>query len=138
MAMKHKLPFEHQSTLRVRYAETDRMGIVWHGNYVQYFEAARTEALRACGASYRAMEEQGVMMPVVEIGVSYHRPAYYDDLLTVNVRLEKPPGARMRFEYVLYNEAGKTLAEGFTVLAFIDAQTRRPRRPPGWLRAIFH
>jgi acyl-CoA thioester hydrolase len=130
-------PFEHRTQVRVRYAETDQMGVVWHGHYIEYFEAARTETLRACGGSYRAMEESGVMMPVVEVGVQYHKPARYDDLLTVVTRIVQPPGARMRFEYTILDEAEELVASGFTTLAFISAATRRPCRPPAALRALF-
>ncbi len=113
------------------------MGIVWHGNYIQYFEAARTEALRARGKSYRALEESGLLMPVVEVGIHYHKPARYDDLLTVVTRIAKPPGARMRFDYKIYNEAEKLVVSGFTTLAFVSAATRRPCRPPDLLRELF-
>lgn len=129
--------FEHRTQIRVRYAETDQMGVVWHGNYIEYFEAARTETLRDRGSSYRALEESGVMMPVVEVGVQYHKPARYDDLLTVVTSIAGPPGARMRFEYRVLDEAGELVASGFTTLAFIAAATRRPCRPPAALRALF-
>jgi acyl-CoA thioester hydrolase len=131
------LPFEHRCQLRVRYGETDQMGVVWHGNYILYFETARTEALRACGGSYRELEARGVMMPVVEVGVRYVKSACYDDLLTVVVRVEEPPGARMTFAYEVLDEASETLATGHTVLAFVDARTRRPCRPPPELRRLF-
>ncbi len=131
------LPFEHRSQLRVRYGETDQMGVVWHGNYILYFEAARTEALRACGGSYRDLEAGGVMMPVVSVDLRFLKPARYDDLLTIVVRVTEPPGARMTFAYEVLDEAGETLATGHTVLAFLNAQTRRPCRPPADLRARF-
>jgi acyl-CoA thioester hydrolase len=131
------LPFEHRCTLRVRYGETDQMGVVWHGNYILYFETARTEALRACGGSYRDIEARGIMMPVVDVDVHYLKPACYDDLLTIVVRVEAPPGARMTFAYEVLSEAGETLITGHTVLAFVDVRTRRPCRPPVELRRIF-
>jgi acyl-CoA thioester hydrolase len=131
------LPFEHRSQLRVRYGETDQMGVVWHGNYILYFEAARTEALRACGGSYRDLEAGGVMMPVVSADLRFLKPARYDDLLTIVVRVTEPPGARMTFAYEVLDEAGETLATGHTVLAFLNAQTRRPCRPPADLRQRF-
>ena len=131
------LPFEHRTQLRVRYAETDQMGVVWHGHYIAYFEAARTEALRACGGSYRDLEATGTMMPVVEDGLKYIKPARYDDLLTITVRVTEPPGARMKFLYEICNEEGDLLVTGHTTLAFIDTTTRRPCRPPPMLRTIF-
>jgi acyl-CoA thioester hydrolase len=131
------LPFEQTTQIRVRYAETDRMGVVWHGNYLQYFETGRTEALRACGWSYRELEESGIMLPLVEAHVEYLRSATYDDLLTVKTRVCEPPTARIRFDYEIWNEAGEKLATGHTVLGFIDAKTRRPCRPPAKLKALF-
>ncbi len=131
------LPFEHRSQLRVRYGETDQMGVVWHGNYILYFEAARTEALRALGGSYRELEESGIMMPVVACDVAYHQPAYYDDLLTITVRINEPPRSRMTFAYEVRNEADDLIATGHTILAFINAATRRPCRPPDSLRQKF-
>lgn len=131
------LPFEHKSQLRVRYGETDQMGVVWHGNYILYFEAARTEALRACGGSYRAMEEEGVLMPVVSLNVDFLKPARYEDLLTITVKVDKPPRSRMVFNYEIDNQDGELLVTGETVLAFVDATTRRPCRPPAYLREIF-
>lgn len=130
------LPFEHRHQLRVRYAETDQMGVVWHGDYLRYFEEARTEALRACGWSYRAMEEAGIMLPLVEAHIEYMRPARYDDLLTVVSSVREPPTARLRFDYEVLNEAGERLATGYTTLGFVDASTRRPCRPPPRLRAL--
>ena len=131
------LPFEHTTSIRVRYAETDQMGVVWHGNYLQYFECGRTEALRACGWSYRAMEEAGIMLPLVEAHLEYARSAKYDDLLTVKTMVREPPTARIRFDYEVRNEAGETLVIGHTVLGFVDAKTRRPCRPPAKLKELF-
>ena len=131
------LPFEHSIQLRVRYAETDQLGVVWHGDYWRYFEDARTEALRACGWSYREMEKDGIMLPLVEAHIEYFKPATYDDLLTVKAFIREPPTARLRFDYEVLNEAGVKLASGYTVLGFVDATTRRPCRPPARLRDLF-
>ncbi|MBM4162942.1 MAG: acyl-CoA thioesterase [Lentisphaerae bacterium] len=130
-------PFTHDETIRVRYGETDQMGVVWHGAYIAYFEVARTGALRALGHSYRDIEETGVMMPVVEAGIIYHHPARYDDVLTVRVEIRDRPTARMRFNYTILGQDGAQLATGFTVLAFMDRDTRRPCKPPAFLRTLF-
>jgi acyl-CoA thioester hydrolase len=130
-------PFTHDETIRVRYGETDQMGVVWHGTYIAYFEVARTGALRALGHSYRDIEETGVMMPVVEAGIVYHHPARYDDVLTVRVEIRDRPTARMRFDYTVLGQDGAQLATGFTVLAFMHRDTRRPCKPPTFLRALF-
>ena len=129
--------FEHVLELRVRYVETDAMGIVWHGNYFSYFEVARTESLRNTGLpSYRELEESGILMPIVEVGATFHSPARYDDLLRVHVHVETPPRARIRFDYEITR--GETpVVEGFTVLAFMDAATRRPCRPPRAFQTFF-
>jgi acyl-CoA thioester hydrolase len=131
------LPFVHETRIRVRYAETDQMGVVWHGNYLQYFEEARTEALRVAGWSYRALEEAGVMMPLVEVHLAYRHPARYDDLLAVRTVVSTPPTARMRFDYEISDEHGVCLVTGHTVLGFVNAATRHPCRPPLRLRALF-
>ena len=131
------LPYTHAETIRVRYGETDQMGVVWHGAYIAYFEVARTGALRALGHSYRDIEATGVMMPVVEASIAYHQPARYDAVLTVHVEVRDRPTARMRFDYTILGEDGEQIATGFTVLAFMDRETRRPCKPPVFLRKLF-
>ncbi len=117
--------------IRVRYAETDQMGYVYHGNYATYFEVARTEAFRKLGISYKEMEADGVGMPVGEIRTRFRRPARYDDLLTVRLLLRQPPeGARVLFEYEIYNEAGQLLTEGHTLMVFVKTSTGRPVAMP--------
>lgn len=125
--------FSHEVTLRVRYAETDRMGYVYYGTYAQYFEVGRVEALRSLGFPYRRMEEQGVMLPVHELTVRYHRPAFYDDLLTVRTIITERPSVRIRFAYEVRNGEGALLTEAATTLVFIDRATDRPRRVPAEL-----
>ena len=108
--------FESEVQIRVRYAETDQMGYVYHGNYAAYFEVARTEAFRQLGIRYKDMEAEGVGMPVGEIRTRFRRPARYDDLLTVRLLLKQPPeGSRVLFEYEIYNEARELLTEGNTL-----------------------
>jgi len=113
--------------IRVRYAETDQMGYVYHGNYAAYFEVARTEAFRKLGISYKELEADGVGMPVGEIRTRFRRPARYDDLLTVRLLLRQPPeGSRVLFEYEIYNEAEQLLTEGHTLMVFVATATGRP------------
>ncbi|MCB0794131.1 MAG: acyl-CoA thioesterase [Flavobacteriales bacterium] len=119
---------DHQ--LRVRYAETDRMGYVYYGNYAAYFEVGRVELLRSMGFSYRRLEEQGWMLPVRDLRIRYMAPARYDDLLTVRTTVPRLPGARIEFDYLITNQQGRTLVEGATTLVFIDAQSMRPVRAP--------
>jgi acyl-CoA thioester hydrolase len=129
--------FSHTTHVRVRYAETDQMGYVYYGHYAAYYEVARTEAFRALGLPYAAMEaEAGVMLPVVELGIRYHRPGRYDDLLGLTVRVEKMPTASsIRFEVECRNEAGELLNTGFTTLVFAAKATGRPTRIPDYIRA---
>lgn len=122
--------FSHENTVRVRYAETDRMGYVYYGTYAQYFEVGRVEALRSLGMPYRRMEEEGVMLPVHDLSVRYHKPAFYDDLLTVRTIITEMPTVRIRFAYEVRNEDGVLLTEAATTLVFIDRATNRPRRAP--------
>ncbi|WP_426060859.1 acyl-CoA thioesterase [Hymenobacter sp. B1770] len=117
--------------IRVRYAETDQMGYVYHGNYAAYFEVARTEAFRKLGINYKDLEADGVGMPVGEIRTRFRRPARYDDLLTVRLLLRQPPeGTRVVFEYEIYNEAGDLLTEGHTLMVFVKTTTGRPVTMP--------
>lgn len=127
--------FGHEVTLRVRYAETDKMGYVYYGTYAQYFEVGRVEALRSLGLPYNAMEREGVMLPVHDLAVRYHKPAYYDDLLTVRTVITELPSVRIRFVYEVRNEQGVLLTEAATTLVFVDQATNRPCRAPEKLMA---
>jgi acyl-CoA thioester hydrolase len=113
----------------VRYAETDMMGVVYHGNYLPWFEIGRTTLLKEQGLPYRQLEADGFRLPVLEIAAKYHRPALYDDLVTIVTTLREKPTLRIRLEYEVRN--GETLlATGQSVHAFIDRQGRPVRPPP--------
>ena len=127
--------YVHQ--VRVRYNDTDRMGIVYHGNYAMYFEVARLEMLRARGLAYRQMEEEGVMLPVSDLHVKYVSPAYYDDLLDVEVTLLEKPAVRVKFAFRITNQDEALVATGEVVLACVDAVTRRPCRAPKYFLECF-
>jgi acyl-CoA thioester hydrolase len=116
--------------LRVRYSETDRMNYVYYGNYAQYFEVARVEALRSLGITYRAMEEEGIMLPVLEYYIKYFKPAYYDELLTVKTFIPKLPQARIYFEYETFNEKNELLNKANTTLVFISTKNGKPCAAP--------
>lgn len=128
------ISFEHK--LRVEYHHTDQMGIVHHSNYIKFFEAARTEWLRAVGMTYAEMERRGVMMPIVDVHIKYRQPAYYDEVLSVRVFVDELPMARMIFRYEIRGEDGRDVASGTTTLGFIDSVTRRPQRAPEWLMEV--
>jgi acyl-CoA thioester hydrolase len=116
--------------LRVRYGETDQMGYCYYGNYAQYFEVGRVEALRELGLSYKEIEEKGFMLPVSSFSVKYLAPAFYDDLLTITTKIVNLKGVRLYFEYEIKNEKGKLLATADTTLVFVDKNTMRPITPP--------
>lgn len=125
--------FQAETTIRVRYAETDQMGYVYYGNYAMYFEVGRVEALRKAGFSYRQMEEDGIIMPVLENQTKYLRPGKYDELLTIKTTIPEMPGVRIKFTYEVYNESAELITEGSTLLTFLKKDTHKPSRPPKYL-----
>lgn len=120
----------NETIIRVRYGETDQMGVVYHANYAVYFEVGRTAWLREFGLSYSAMEASGIMLPVISLSINYKNSALYDDVLTVETRLKQKPTASIEFDYVLRNEAGDLLATGNTKLVFMDKKKNKPMRCP--------
>ncbi|WP_431135417.1 acyl-CoA thioesterase [Psychroserpens mesophilus] len=118
---------------RVRYGETDQMGVVYHGNYAQYFEIGRTEWLRKIGFSYRQMEQDGIMLPVISLSINYKKSARYDDLIKVKTTLVKKPTAKIEFDYEILNEKDEILTTGNTVLVFMDMHKNRPTRCPEYI-----
>jgi acyl-CoA thioester hydrolase len=122
--------YTFETKLRVRYAETDQMGYVYYGNYASYFEVARVDMLRSIELSYKAMEESGIMMPVLEMKSKYIKPAYYDDLLTVKVIIKEIPQTRILFNYEITNEAGVLIHLGETTLVFVNMESMRPCNCP--------
>ncbi|MEI9810465.1 MAG: thioesterase family protein [Bacteroidota bacterium] len=112
--------------LRVRYAETDQMGVVYHSNYFPWFESARAESIRELGFTYADMEKMGVIMPVIEVQCRYLRPAVYDDLLTVKVILkELPLHHKAEFHHEVFNEKNELLATAKIILYFMEAKTMK-------------
>ncbi|WP_153796752.1 acyl-CoA thioesterase [Foetidibacter luteolus] len=127
--------YESITQIRVRYAETDQMNVVYYGNYAQYFEVGRVESIRQLGYTYKDMEEQGVMMPVVELNIKYLRPATYDDLLTVKTQIrEMPHDHRIEFHQEVFNEKGKLLTAGNVKLYFLETKTWKKTTMPEAMR----
>ena len=123
--------FESTTQIRVRYAETDQMNVVYYGNYAQYFEVGRAESIRNLGFTYKDMEAMGVIMPVVEMHSKFLRSAHYDDLITVKTTLkELPIDHRIEFHHEVFNEAGKLLTIGRVVLYFINSKNREKTTMP--------
>jgi acyl-CoA thioester hydrolase len=125
------------SRLRVRYAETDQMGVAWHGSYFAWFEVGRTDLLREQGMTYRELEELGLQLPVIEARAAYRRPARYDDMIEITTRVASHSGARVAFDYEVRRESEPDpLATGFTAHAAVDRAGRPRRLPPALVRLI--
>ncbi len=123
--------FSSATQIRVRYAETDQMGVVYHSNYFPYFESARAESIRELGFTYADMEKMGVIMPVIDVHCRYLRPARYDDLLTIKTILkELPVHHKIEFHHEVYNEKKELLAEGKIILYFMEAKTMKRTTMP--------
>ncbi|MCL6265645.1 acyl-CoA thioesterase [Flagellimonas myxillae] len=120
-------------SFRVRYAETDQMGVVHHASYVPYLEMGRIEWLREVGVSYREMEENGIILPVISLQINYKKSALYDDLLTVQTSLKKIPLVKIEFDYKIFNQNKELLAEANTVLAFMDQKNNKPMKCPDYI-----
>lgn len=123
----------NEISIRVRYGETDQMGVVHHGNYPLYLEMGRTEWLRELGISYREMEESGIMLPVISMSLNYKKSARYDDVIKVKTQLKSTPSVKIEFDYTITNLQGETLVEANTILAFIDMKSMRPIRVPKYI-----
>lgn len=124
---------EFEFKVRVRYAETDQMGVVYHGNYAQYFEMGRVEWLRNLGLSYKFMEENGIMLPVVSLTMNYKKPARYDDLIRVKTIFKSQTSVKIEFDYEIFNEKDELLTTGTSMLVFVDMKTGRPTLPPTYV-----
>lgn len=119
----------HDTTVRVRYADTDKMGVVYNGNYLRYFEIGRTELLRHIGVPYAQLEDHGALLPLIEAHVEYLRPARYDDLLTIRTHyaVDRSPVLRLSYEILLGDDL---IARGRTRHTFVQDRTFKPIRPP--------
>ena len=123
--------FVTETQLRVRYAETDQMGVVYHSNYFPWFETARAESIRQLGFSYADMEKMGIIMPVIEVQCRYIRPAVYEDLLRIKVILkELPVHHKIEFHHEVFNEKDELLAAGRIILYFLEAKTMKRTTMP--------
>jgi acyl-CoA thioester hydrolase len=123
--------FVYESKVKVRYVETDQMGVVHHSNYAQYYELARTECFEACsGMSYQSMENEGVMLPILEFQSKFLKPALYNQILTIKSIVKNLPTVRLVVDYEVYNEANVLINTGQTTLVFVNKVTRRPCQPP--------
>ena len=118
--------------IKVRYCETDQMGLVHHGSYVNYFEEARISWISNLGLAYSEMEKSGIILPVSKLNVNYLKPAYFDDELDVYVELAELPTSRLIFNYIIKKDE-EIVVKGNTVLAFLNKETKRPVRCPSYM-----
>lgn len=125
-----------QVEVRVRYSETDQMGVVYHGNYLPYFEIGRVEWLRNKGISYKSLEESGVGLPIVSVTVNYKKPARYDDLLTIKTKFKSQSSVKIEFDCEIWNEQGELLTTALFILVFVDMKTGKPMLPPDNIKTI--
>jgi acyl-CoA thioester hydrolase len=121
---------EHQTFVRVIYADTDNMKYAYYGNYAKYYEIGRSEAIRSMGISYRELEESGTFMPVHSFHCRYYKPAFYDDLLRIRTVVEEYPETRMIFKHEIYNPADELIHTAEVTLIFMDAKKNKPVRTP--------
>lgn len=124
---------DHQVQVRVRYSETDQMGVVYHGNYIPYFEIGRVEWLRNKGVSYKKMEESGIGLPIVNMNINYKKSAVYDELLTVHTVFKSQTSVKIEFDCAIYNEKEELLTTAQFLLVFISLKTGKPITPPDYI-----
>lgn len=128
--------FVTETEIRVRYAETDRMGFCYYGNYAQYFEVARVESLRKLGISYKSLEDDGILLPVINFNINYKKPAYYDDLLVIKCSVRELPNVKIIFDYETYRN-DTLLNEASTTLVFLSQSENKPVKIPELLLTKF-
>lgn len=132
-------PIQHKTTIRVRYPETDSMGYVHHSVYPQYYELARVEMLRERGISYKKMEEDGIILPVRELHITYNKPARFDDILIITSTITKPPGLTLLFNFEIHTNNNELINSAEVCLVFADAHTGKPlRNAHTYLASAFH
>ncbi|MGZ9676550.1 acyl-CoA thioesterase [Flavobacterium sp. GNP001] len=123
----------HQVEVRVRYSETDQMGVVYHGNYIPYFEIGRVEWLRNKGISYKEMEKSGIALPIVSMNINYKKSARYDELLTVHTTFKSQSSVKIEFDCEIYNEGGELLTTAQFILVFVSLKTGKATAPPDYI-----
>ncbi|MBQ0907827.1 acyl-CoA thioesterase [Flavobacterium sp. F-328] len=123
----------HQVEVRVRYSETDQMGVVYHGNYIPYFEIGRVEWLRNKGISYKEMEKSGIALPIVSMNINYKKSARYDELLTVHTTFKSQSSVKIEFDCEIHNEGGELLTTAQFILVFVSLKTGKATAPPDYI-----
>lgn len=116
----------HETFVRVRYSETDKMGYCYYGNYAQFLELGRVESLRSLGFPYKELEDKGIMLPVLDFNIKYLKPAFYDDELKIVTTISKISTFKISFDYEIFNEKNEKLTIASTNLVFVDEKTKKP------------
>jgi acyl-CoA thioester hydrolase len=128
---------KHTTQIRVRYADTDQMKVVYHGKYLEYFEVGRAALIRSLGLPYSELETRGILLPVIEAFAKYRKPARYDDLLSIEAIVSELPTATLKIDYQVFrNHEKESLAEGYTIHSFLNVATGKPTRPPLYFMQI--
>ena len=128
---------KHATQIRVRYADTDQMKVVYHGKYLEYFEVGRAALIRSLGLPYSELETRGILLPVIEAFAKYRKPARYDDLLSIEAIISELPKATLKIDYQVFrSHEEEPLAEGYTVHSFLNVVTGKPTRPPLYFMQI--
>lgn len=116
--------------IKVRYDEVDKMGFVYHGNYAKYIHISRTNLLRKIGICDKTLESQNILMPVIEMSISYIKPVYYDDLIKIKTTLKELSGIRLKFDHLVYNPNNEIINKARSTLVFVDNNTQKAMRIP--------
>jgi acyl-CoA thioester hydrolase len=128
---------KYTTQIRVRYADTDQMKVVYHGRYLEYFEVGRAELIRSLGLPYSELETRGILLPVIEAFAKYRKPARYDDLLSIEAFVSELPTATLKIQYQIFRNLEKEpIAEGYTIHSFLNVAAGKPTRPPSYFMQI--
>jgi len=129
--------FDHSFKIRVPYADTDKMGLLHHSNYLRYYESARWELLRNIGILYSEIEDEGYILPVTSASIKYIKPCYYDQLLTIQTKLVSYRGPRILFDYQIFSESGELVNEASVTVACAGKEDGKACHTDGLLKELF-
>jgi len=122
-----------ENKIQIRYDEVDKMGYVYHGNYARFYHISRTELMRKIGFSDKELEAKNILLPVIEMNIKYLKPVFYDDVITIKTTLQNIPASRMRFKHEVYNSNNEVINQAESTVVFVDMQTRKPMKAPGFI-----
>jgi len=122
-----------ENKIQIRYDEVDKMGYVYHGNYARFYHISRTELMRKIGFSDKELEAKNILLPVIEMNIKYLKPVFYDDVITIETSLQNIPASRMHFKHEVYNSNNEVINQAESTVVFVDMQTRKPMKAPGFI-----